>query len=458
LQATISAFIADRFGNYNILTGTALNYYPEAGAIISSTATDNSGLSTAVLRTQWPDPVDVKKATITPVADADFADFSSYFGSFNEPWYPTSLGTTRNPRDGWVTVLATTMGEEEFIDENGNGMFTRSTGTSNCPLGYSCECDGGVTDAYSATVSGPAACGASGRRSEGFKDISEPFYDKNDNGKRNDGTVSGYPYEQFIDTNGNGLYDGPNGLWDGPDCIATNSSCQTSKTIWKDIRLVFTDNVFGSWPLPDNNECYLDALPCSASYASGTFAIAPASILKGSSGYFCVYVADYNLNSPPGGTVIAASASTGAVSNPASVTVRNRLSTGPAGHCFSVSVEATDTNSSVDVSATVGGEPVASATVPLTTPPLRVATVVLPDGQFTGTPQAYSATLAAAGGTPPYVTWSIIAGSLPGGLALTPSSGTIAGTPTAAGVFNFTARVTDSTGNTASRALTITVN
>jgi hypothetical protein len=43
----------------------------------------------------------------------------------------------------------------------------------------------------------------------------------------------------------------------------------------------------------------------------------------------------------------------------------------------------------------------------------------------------YTATLTATGGTPP-LTWSIAAGSLPAGLSLTPSSGVIAGTPTAA--------------------------
>jgi len=71
---------------------------------------------------------------------------------------------------------------------------------------------------------------------------------------------------------------------------------------------------------------------------------------------------------------------------------------------------------------------------------------------------SYSATLTASGGTLPY-TWSIASGSLPTGLSLNSSTGTISGTPTATGTFNFIARVTDS-GNpiqTATRALSITV-
>ncbi|MGC2358011.1 MAG: DUF4082 domain-containing protein, partial [Candidatus Acidiferrum sp.] len=69
-----------------------------------------------------------------------------------------------------------------------------------------------------------------------------------------------------------------------------------------------------------------------------------------------------------------------------------------------------------------------------------------------------SATLSATGGTTPY-TWSIPSGSLPGGLALNATNGTIAGTPTNAGTFSFTARVTDSGSppQSASNSLAITI-
>ena len=69
----------------------------------------------------------------------------------------------------------------------------------------------------------------------------------------------------------------------------------------------------------------------------------------------------------------------------------------------------------------------------------------------------YSASLAASGGTEPYA-WSVSAGSLPAGLTLNPSSGVISGTPTTAGVSDFTATVTDATNQTATRQLRITIN
>jgi hypothetical protein len=75
-----------------------------------------------------------------------------------------------------------------------------------------------------------------------------------------------------------------------------------------------------------------------------------------------------------------------------------------------------------------------------------------------GTP--YSSALVATGGVPAY-TFSITSGSLPPVLALNASTGAITGTPTTAGPFNFAAKVVDSTGSqagTATAACTITIS
>jgi hypothetical protein len=66
--------------------------------------------------------------------------------------------------------------------------------------------------------------------------------------------------------------------------------------------------------------------------------------------------------------------------------------------------------------------------------------------------------LAVTGGRPPHI-WSLASGSLPPGLSLS-RTGTISGTLTSAGTFNFTVRVRDSSSpaQIASRALSITVN
>ncbi len=98
----------------------------------------------------------------------------------------------------------------------------------------------------------------------------------------------------------------------------------------------------------------------------------------------------------------------------------------------------------------------ASATLSITVvePPLSVTTTSLVSGSIGN---AYSQTLQAIGGTPPY-TWSISAGTLPAGLSLNSSTGGISGTPSATGTSDFTAKVTDSAAATATAALSITIN
>ncbi|MHC4713164.1 MAG: putative Ig domain-containing protein, partial [Planctomycetota bacterium] len=87
---------------------------------------------------------------------------------------------------------------------------------------------------------------------------------------------------------------------------------------------------------------------------------------------------------------------------------------------------------------------------------LEVTTTSLPDGQVG---VSYSQTVSATGGDTPY-TWSVVSGSLPAGLSLGSSTGTISGTPTAYGTSNFTVEVEDdwSPPNSDQQALSITVD
>ena len=76
-----------------------------------------------------------------------------------------------------------------------------------------------------------------------------------------------------------------------------------------------------------------------------------------------------------------------------------------------------------------------------------------PDGT---TGASYTATFTASGGTAPY-TWSLASGALPVGLALDPSAGVVAGTPTTPGSSTFTLRVADAAMLSAIRTFAIRV-
>ncbi len=88
--------------------------------------------------------------------------------------------------------------------------------------------------------------------------------------------------------------------------------------------------------------------------------------------------------------------------------------------------------------------------------PVTVSPGSLPNGTVAA---AYTQTITASGGVAPYG-FAVTAGALPAGVTLTPG-GTLSGTPTAGGTFNFTISATDSSGApgpfTGSQAYTVTI-
>jgi hypothetical protein len=95
--------------------------------------------------------------------------------------------------------------------------------------------------------------------------------------------------------------------------------------------------------------------------------------------------------------------------------------------------------SSVTVSQHPAKSPVATLTPSPQPVPPAIAGLPLHDGEV-GVVYP-SATLGASGGTVPYQ-WSISGGAMPPGLSLSPD-GSVAGTPTTPGLFNFTVQVAE---------------
>ena len=145
--------------------------------------------------------------------------------------------------------------------------------------------------------------------------------------------------------------------------------------------------------------------------------------------------------SPYSWSVSAGSLPGGLTLSPSSGTITGTPTTGGT---FSFTVTVTDSN---NVSASKSFSVSIAALLAISTQP------ALPSGGV-GTP--YTQPLTAVGGTSPYA-WLVSAGSLPAGLTLSPSSGTISGTPTSVGNFSFTIQVTDNNSVTVSKAFTLSI-
>lgn len=296
VETTITAFLADRFGNFNVLKGTSISFYTEAGAVDRSDITESTGLAAVKFRTQLPDPLDTIPQDGTVGGEPNWGEGS--YGS----------GFMFNPRDGWVTVLSTTKGEEAFTDDNANGVhdFTDTNGN-------------GIQDYTDTNANGVHDPGEAGE-GEAWIDIGEPFIDKNDNGVRDDGSGADGIFEEFIDANLNSVYDGPNGLWD------------IDIMIFQSIKLVFSsapafDNMSpaGAWTRNltriERND-YDPADPGTSPY--DYFTIADGGCLG-----FTIYIADINQNRISPGSTVAITAVTGKLTGGTTAIIADGLSFGP---------------------------------------------------------------------------------------------------------------------------------
>ncbi|HLJ77238.1 MAG TPA: Ig domain-containing protein, partial [Acidobacteriaceae bacterium] len=184
-----------------------------------------------------------------------------------------------------------------------------------------------------------------------------------------------------------------------------------------------------------------------AALSGNTLAVATSSLPEGTAGSTYLQTLTASGGTPPYVNWVVSSGSlpVGLSLNTSTGVIGGTLS-GPPGPSL-LSVQVTD-SAGTPATATSGALSITTNAAPIIT-----TGSPLPGGTAGS---AYNQTLAATGGTSP-LTWNISAGSLPAGLTLS-AAGTLAGTPTQTGLFNFTVLVSDASSVTNSKTYQLTTS
>ncbi|MBI3610670.1 MAG: Ig-like domain-containing protein [Nitrospirae bacterium] len=544
--AKINVLLADRFGDYNILTGTSVSFYTEAGAIDRQGVTDDKGQTSVVLRTQNRMPIDTDpRQDLNPIGNevllynnlnANGHDagelFEDYNGNvsydvgehfFDQNSNPLLNGNgynfgEPNPRDGWVTVLAVTMGEETFYDQNGNGVYDSGEPfDDNGGEPFIDENDNGMYDDKETFVDmnannsyDPGEPFYDKGRGEpfndlndnGVRDLNEPFTDMNGNfaydgpgdaflvdpflvapggtapcrdkttgAPKTVGCTRGgfYDYvyntgEFFVDTDGDGKWTHGNGVWDRNTAIWVDLR-STNQKVKKSQTMVFTGPPDVSL---ETSKIVIDEFHRDPRPGAGS----NYWIHNGECADMEIHVADINNNALIPGTTIDLKVDQGEIIGSSSLVIPDNSGGGP--YVFGVAV--CDENASkIEMKASSLNVDIAwqpqNATAKLNrtmaivgtkdAPFLTVVTIISPTPLQNGvvlcpTPKCYNVTLSASGGGPPY-TWSLTLGTLPPNFNMDSTGLITQNGDSGTGAYNFTVQAIDVLGTTATKALSITI-
>lgn len=241
IESIVTARLGDAFNNPPPV-GTTVAFTTEGGQIDDSCQTDASGGCSVTWRSQNPNILrnssDYSTNRLLCVDNNGF------------PLPNPEYEVCRRERAGRITLLATAIGNESYIDENGTGLFEPETDifTNKDNPNHTVECEASAPLSTSQTQpnSGEVPC----------DDLGEAYLDKNENSKRETN-------EEYTDFNNNSTYDLGNNIYNGILCSATaeaGGQCTKEQiTIRQDLVLVVTsynllfDNLTGDLPFLNNN-------------------------------------------------------------------------------------------------------------------------------------------------------------------------------------------------------------
>lgn len=171
---TITVRMADKFNN-PVVDGTAAVFTTEYGAIVGS-CTTTAGTCSVIWNSQEPRfPTLTYTEYVKTIYDPDY-HCPSHTG--NEGPCPDDLGYINGGRS---TILVHAIGEESFVDSNGNGIYDESEPFSNLPEAYIDQNeDGAYTPAIPACITNPTSLQCIAGQEEIFIDFNNnQVYDFN---------------------------------------------------------------------------------------------------------------------------------------------------------------------------------------------------------------------------------------------------------------------------------------
>ncbi|MCR9183767.1 MAG: hypothetical protein NXH81_00065 [Halieaceae bacterium] len=258
ITSEITVRMADKFNN-PVPDGTAAVFQTEYGSIQGSCVTDG-GACSVIWTSQAPRFPTFNSDLVRTTRDSNYSCPSHNVG-FGP--CPDDLGYIRGLRS---TILVTALGEESFIDANGNGLYDEGESFQNLTEAFLDHNEDGRYNPAQGCVSGaPANCAAAGSE--------ETFVDLNSDGTFSRGTSSTFP----------------NGLYNGVLCPPAGDGVYCSRELV---------NVRDSLVLVMGSDSNFDILVVDNSTRR------QPSVLQAGRTY-TVYVADIYNNAPAGGSTVS---------------------------------------------------------------------------------------------------------------------------------------------------------
>lgn len=287
---------ADRFNN-PAPDGTPIAFTTEGGAVVGNCSTVD-GACSVEFRSQNPRPL-----TFCDTTNADTAI------DCEDDAESSVISPNGALRGGRATVLATSIGEESFVDADGDGRF--DAGSGNSP-------------------------------DDTWGDLTEAFRDDDEDGRRDTGGDPSGLVDEIVDFNQNGVFDAADGVFNGVLCDPANTQSNCSpKTL--SVRESITIIMSGSAPVLHQqiDPTYQNGdllVGSGVIYENGTYTISAGNV-----GFIGFVIRDVNRQPLAAGTQIEISAeNAGSVVGTSSYTLPCSVDDTAQGNIYGFSIKADD--------------------------------------------------------------------------------------------------------------------